>query len=86
MTAWWLTDNRRLDHLAYDDELVALAGVDASKLPPLVPTGSVIGHVRDDVAAELGLPAGVQVVTGVPTSTPPSSAPVRCIRARPTWP
>jgi xylulokinase len=66
MTAWWLTDNRRLDHLAYDGELVALAGADATKLPPLVPTGSVIGPVRPEVAADLGLPAGVQVVTGVP--------------------
>jgi xylulokinase len=31
-----------------------------------VPTGSVIGPVRDDVARDLGLPPGVQVVTGVP--------------------
>jgi xylulokinase len=66
MTAAWLTDNRRLDLLAYDDDLVGRAGVDSAKLPPLVPTGSVIGPVRDDVAAELGLPAGVQVVAGVP--------------------
>jgi xylulokinase len=66
MTAAWLTDNRRLGHLAYDTDLVERAGVDGDKLPPLVPTGSVIGPVRDDVAAELGLPSGVQVVAGVP--------------------
>jgi xylulokinase len=66
MTAAWLTDNRRLDHLAYDDDLVRRAGVDGDKLPPLIATGSVIGPVRDDVAADLGLPAGVQVVAGVP--------------------
>ena len=66
MTAAWLTDNRRLDHLAYDTDLVERAGVDGDKLPPLVPTGSVVGPVRDDVAAELGLPPGVQVVAGVP--------------------
>ena len=66
MTAAWLTDNRRLDLLAYDDDLVRRAGIDGSKLPPLVATGSVIGPVRDDVAADLGLPAGVQVVAGVP--------------------
>jgi xylulokinase len=66
MTAAWLTDNRRLDHLAYDDDLVRRAGVDGDKLPPLVPTASVIGTVRDDVAAYLGLPAGVRVVAGVP--------------------
>ncbi len=66
MTAAWLTDNRHLDVLAYDDDLVGRAGVDGTKLPPLVATGSVIGPVRDDVAADLGLPPGVQVVAGVP--------------------
>lgn len=66
MTAAWLTDNRRLDVLDYDVGLVGRAGVDARKLPPLRPTGSIIGPVRDDVARDLGLPLGVQVVTGVP--------------------
>ena len=66
MTAAWLTDNRRLDLLAYDDDLVRRAGVDAAKLPPLLPTGSIIGPVRDEVADDLGLPRGVQVVAGVP--------------------
>jgi len=66
MTAAWLTDNRKLDRLAYDPVLVKAAGVPADKLPPLVPTGSVVGEVRADVAADLGLPAGVRVVTGMP--------------------
>ena len=66
MTGAWLTDNRDLTKLAYDDTLVGLAGVDASKLPPLRPTASVIGTVRDDVADDLGLPHGVQVVAGTP--------------------
>jgi xylulokinase len=66
MTAAWLTDNRALGTMAYDSDLVALAGVDPAKLPPLVPTGSVIGTVQDAVARELGLPPGVQVVTGTP--------------------
>lgn len=66
MTAAWLTDNRRLDRLAYDDDLVRRAGIDGTKLPPLVATGSVIGPVRDEVADDLGLPRGVQVVAGVP--------------------
>ena len=66
MTAAWLTDNRRLDRLDYDPVLVRLSGVDRSKLPPLVATGSVVGEVRRQVADELGLPAGVKVVTGMP--------------------
>jgi xylulokinase len=66
MTAAWLTDNRDLGTMAYDSDLVELAGVDATKLPPLLPTGAVVGTVLDRVAAELGLPKGVQVVTGTP--------------------
>jgi xylulokinase len=66
MTAAWLTDNRRLDVLAYDDTLVRLAGVDPAKLPPLVATGSVVGRVQKAVAVELGISPDAQVVTGVP--------------------
>lgn len=66
MTAAWLTDNRHLGRTAYDPVLVRLAGIDPSKLPPLRPTGTVVGTVRDDVAADLGLGAGVAVVTGTP--------------------
>jgi xylulokinase len=66
MTAAWLTDNRRTDLLAYDRVLVERAGVPAAKLPPLVPTGSVIGEVLPEVAKQLGLAPGVVVVTGTP--------------------
>lgn len=66
MTGAWLTDNRRLDLLEYDDGLIARTGVDRRKLPPLVPTGSVIGNVRAEVAAELGLGGDVQVIAGLP--------------------
>ena len=34
--------------------------------PPLVPTGSVLGTVRPEVARELGLGSDVKVVTGLP--------------------
>jgi xylulokinase len=66
MTAAWLTDNRRLAQLSYDPLLVRLATVDGSKLPPLRATGSVIGTVRREVADDLGLPGGVEVVTSIP--------------------
>jgi xylulokinase len=65
MTGAWLTDNRRLDVLAYDDKLIAMAGIDGTKLAPLVPTGSVVGAVLTSVADELGISRQAQVVTGV---------------------
>lgn len=66
MTAAWLTDNRHLDRMSYDPELVRRAGLSLRELPPLRPTGSVVGVVAPKVAAELGLPEGVRVVTGTP--------------------
>lgn len=66
MTAAWLTDNRRLDVLEYDDTLVRMAGVDRAKLPPLVPSGSVIGPVQPAVAGEIGISPAARVVTGMP--------------------
>jgi xylulokinase len=66
MTAAWLTDNRRLDQAAYDSLLVRMAGIDTTRLPPLRPTASVIGTVRDDIAASLGLVRGAAVVAGTP--------------------
>jgi len=66
MTAAWLTDNRHQDRLDYDSTLIRAAGVPVEKLPPLLPTGSVIGEVLESVGRELGLPPSVKVVTGTP--------------------
>ena len=66
MMGAWLTDTRDLAALGYDDTLVQLAGIDRTKLPPLVPTGSIIGTVTPRVAAELGISPRARVVTGTP--------------------
>ena len=66
MTAAWLTDNRSLPTLDYDDVLVRLAGVESDRLPPLVATGSVVGPVLPSVAEELGIPPTAVAVTGLP--------------------
>ncbi len=66
MTGAWLTDNRSLATLAYDDVLVRATGVDASRLPPLVATGSVVGTLSPSVAEDLGLPPTAVAVTGLP--------------------
>ncbi len=62
----WVADIRNLRSVAYVPELIELAGIDRAKLPDLVPTGSLLGEVLPEVAAQLGLPPGVTVVTGTP--------------------
>lgn len=62
----WLTDNRPGGRHGYVTELVRRAGRDPARLPELIPTGSVLGEMLPGVASELGLPAGVPVVAGVP--------------------
>jgi len=64
MTAAWLTDTRRTPITAYDRVLVHHSGINPAKLPPLHPTGSVIGTVQPEVAAQLGIPSSARVVTG----------------------
>jgi xylulokinase len=59
-----LCDNRSLDPPAYDAELVRLAGVDTSRLPPLVAIDDAVGALRPEVAAELELPASATVYAG----------------------
>lgn len=60
----WLTDNRNRGNIDYHPSLLALAGLDRSKLPPLEPSASVAGALTADAAAHLGLPAGLPVVSG----------------------
>ncbi|MCP3987154.1 MAG: carbohydrate kinase [bacterium] len=60
-----LTDNRRLDAVRYDDELLGLSGIDPEKLPELVPVNTCIGTLTNEVAAEIGLLPRTKVFTGV---------------------
>jgi xylulokinase len=48
----------------WSDELLRIAGLDRSKLPETVPSGKKIGVVSDQIARELGLPDGVQIISG----------------------
>ncbi len=64
ITLHWVTDNRAIGAIAYDDSLIALAGLERSKLPDLVPTGSVLGGLAPGAAAELGLLPGTPVIAG----------------------
>lgn len=56
-----LCDNRSLGATAYDDELLKLSGVDATRLPPLVTVDEAIGPLLPAIAKVLGLPESVVV-------------------------
>lgn len=60
-----LVDNRTLGVTEYDDDLLRLSGVDASRLPPLLRDGDLVGTVRPDVAELLGIPATAVVHTAM---------------------
>ena len=66
MIASWLTDNRLGAPLGYVDSLVARTRRDRARLPELIPTGSVLGPLLPDVAADLGVAPGAPVICGVP--------------------
>jgi xylulokinase len=63
---WWLTDNRPGAPLGYVDALVARTRRDRDRLPELLPTGSVLGPLLPEVAAQLGVAAGAPVMCGLP--------------------
>ncbi len=48
----------------YDNEILAIAGIDPSIMCTVQPTGSVAGTVRPEVAGELGLSSSTLVVLG----------------------
>ncbi len=64
--ASWLTDNRHLSLLTYDEGLVALVGLDAARLAPLLRLGDVVGTVCPEAAHACALTTDALVVTGVP--------------------
>ena len=48
----------------WSNSLLESAGIDRSKLPATVPSGTVIGMVAAHIAADLGLPPRVRIVSG----------------------
>lgn len=49
---------------AYDADLLRFAGITADRLPKIVHSGDVIGHLTDAAAAELGLTTNAVLVAG----------------------
>lgn len=64
ITVHWVTDNRRVDAVAYDDGLLRLAELERAKLPPLLAPAAVVGTLTAEAAQALGLSREVQVVSG----------------------
>jgi len=60
----WVTDNRRIGAIDYDQTLLRMAGLERAKLPDLVPSATIMGHLRPEAADELCLPVGLPVATG----------------------
>ena len=64
IAANWVTDNRNIDRVTYDDRLLSITGLDRAKLPDLVAPGSIVGTLAAGAAADLGLPEGLPVSVG----------------------
>jgi xylulokinase len=62
----WLTDNRDIENVVYNDGLIKLATIDREKLPELKRAVDILGPVRKEIADELGLRRDVKVVMGTP--------------------
>jgi len=63
---YWVTDNRDPLAVRYHPGLLRLAGLTAEQLPVLQKAVDVLGPLRAEAAAALGVPAGIPVVTGSP--------------------
>jgi xylulokinase len=72
LTGQWVTSWASADPLGlvdmttfdYDDGLLRAVGLDRAQLSELRAPGSVLGELSEDVAAQLGLPAGLPVIAG----------------------
>jgi xylulokinase len=65
---YWLTDNRDVSRVRYDQLLLRRAGIDPAKLPELVPVDAVLGTLSPAACEELGLGPQTRVLSGLPDS------------------
>ncbi len=64
MITHWVTDNRDIKNIKYDESLLKMAGIDREKLPDLVNSLEIIGKTTEESSEELGLKNRVPVATG----------------------
>lgn len=65
-TLFWASNIRDPRRIRYDTKLLALLGIEAEKLPAMVPATTILGPLLPDVAHALGLGSDVEVVCGSP--------------------
>lgn len=66
ITTHWLTDNRNINNIHYDRELIKLSTIDPGKLPDIKPTNDILGTLKTGIAREWGLREDVRVIMGTP--------------------
>lgn len=66
ITLHWITDNRDISNIKYDDRLIQYSGVARDKFPDLKKAVDVLGPIKKDVADLLGLSENVRVIMGTP--------------------
>ncbi len=62
----WVTDNRDPLNIVYNDQLMKMNGLERAKLPDLIQSMDILGPIKNEVAAELGLKRGTPVIGGTP--------------------
>ena len=62
----WVTDNRKINQVDYNKDLIRMSGIEREKLPDLYPPNAVLGNLLPKIAKEWGLREDVQVIMGSP--------------------
>lgn len=62
----WVTDNRDIERITYDDKLLAMAQLERAQLPELARATDVLGPLTARAAADLGISPGALVLGGTP--------------------
>ena len=62
----WVTDTRDINNVHYSPYMIKKMGIDKDKLPKLMSSVDILGPLKSEVAAEIGLREETQVVVGSP--------------------
>jgi xylulokinase len=64
MILHWLTDNRDINNIKYDDKLLSIAEVEESKFPKIIGSWEKLGSVSREISSEIGLSEDTVVAGG----------------------